>query len=56
MANDIITYGQLMDSLAGYDAFVRAFERIVSHQGPLTKKHPDYKGETYNVVVEWSNG
>jgi hypothetical protein len=32
------------------------FERIVLHQGPLTKKHPDYKGDMYNVIVECPNG
>jgi hypothetical protein len=32
------------------------FKRIVSHQDPLTPKHHNYKGSTYNVMVEWENG
>ena len=32
------------------------FKSIVSHQGPLSKKHPDYKGSTFNVKIEWDNG
>ena len=32
------------------------FQRIVSHQGPLLPNHPDYKGSTYNVMIEWENG
>ena len=29
---------------------------IVSHQGPLSKEHPNYNGSPYNVKVEWENG
>ena len=31
-------------------------EKIVPHQGPLSKEHPSYKGSKYNVRVEWENG
>jgi hypothetical protein len=24
-------------------------------EGPLTREHPDYKGSSYNVKVEWEN-
>ena len=30
--------------------------RIVAHQGPMAKHHPDFIGSTYNVTVEWENG
>jgi hypothetical protein len=26
-----------------------------NHEGPLTREHPDYKGLSYNVKVEWEN-
>jgi hypothetical protein len=32
------------------------FKHITSHQGPLKSDHPDYKGLTYNVMIEWENG
>ena len=32
------------------------FKRIKGHQGPLNKNHPDYKGSSYNVTIEWENG
>jgi hypothetical protein len=35
---------------------VWALNGIKSHQGPLTKHHPEYKGSSYNVVVEWDDG
>ena len=33
-----------------------AFNKIVGHQGPLAKIHPEYKGDIYNVIILWSNG
>jgi len=55
---DIITYNQLIDYLARDDECdtLWKFRRIISHQGPLNNKHPDYKGSTYNVQVEWETG
>ena len=32
------------------------FRRITEHQGPLQKTDKDYKGSTYNVLVEWESG
>jgi hypothetical protein len=32
------------------------FKSILSHQGPLKKNHPDYKGSMYNVLVQWEDG
>jgi len=28
----------------------------VAHEGPLKPNHPNYKGSTYNVMIEWENG
>ena len=38
------------------DATVWKFRRIVAHEGPLIPSHPNYKGSTYNVMVEWEDG
>ena len=32
------------------------FKSINDHQGPLSNKHPDYKGSSYNVLVHWEDG
>jgi uncharacterized cupin superfamily protein len=32
------------------------FKGIKNHQGPMTSKHPDYKGSAYNVLVQWEDG
>ena len=45
-SEEVISYNQLMVHLAkdSNNDIVWKFKRIASHQGPLTKKHPDYKG------------
>jgi len=32
------------------------FRKITAHERPLKPNHPNYKGSTYNVMVEWENG
>jgi hypothetical protein len=32
------------------------FKRIISHEGPLQKGHPEYRNSQYNVMIEWENG
>jgi hypothetical protein len=55
--SEVITYNQLLDYLAKDDNndIIWKFKRT-SHQGPLTPKHPNYKGSTYNIMVEWEHG
>jgi hypothetical protein len=57
--NEILMYEQLMD-MAADDEFnqdvVWKFRRIVGHEGPLTANHHNYKGSSYNVLLEWENG
>ena len=55
---DILTYNQIMDymSKGDDDDIVWKFKDIVGHQGPLGKKHRDYKGSQHNVTVLWENG
>jgi len=55
---EIMAYGEIMQHLEKdqeQEIFWR-FKRILAHQGPLQPNHPDYKGSTYNVQVEWENG
>jgi hypothetical protein len=32
------------------------YKRISGHKGPLIKNHSSWKGDKYNVKVEWENG
>lgn len=32
------------------------FKKIAGHQGPLTKDDKEYRGSSWNVLVEWENG
>jgi hypothetical protein len=29
---------------------------VTDHQGPMTSKHKDYKGSSFNVLVKWEVG
>jgi Reverse transcriptase (RNA-dependent DNA polymerase) len=37
----------------GTDDGLLTFDHILAHQGPLTVKHPDYKGSAWNILMEW---
>jgi hypothetical protein len=37
----------------GTDDSLLTFDCILAHQGPLTVKHPDYKGSAWNILMEW---
>jgi hypothetical protein len=32
------------------------YKRLSGHEGPLNKNHPSWKGDKYNVKVEWETG
>jgi hypothetical protein len=61
--DELISYNELShiiesqeDAIANGTKDVWSFKSIKGHQGPLTQQHPDYKGSTYNVTVEWDDG
>jgi hypothetical protein len=57
-SEDVTAYNQLLDywEKDENNDFIWKFKRNTSHQCPLTPKHPNYKGSTYNIMVEWENG
>jgi hypothetical protein len=57
-SEEVITYNQLLDYLSKDEEtdVVWKFQRITSHEGPLTPNHPEFKGSKYNVLIEWENG
>ena len=61
--DEIITYNTLSDIIEQqHEAVIDAAEQkwtftsIKDHQGPLKQNHPDYKGSSYNVLVQWEDG
>ena len=54
----LLTYHQVMDHLAKEEGqeILWKFKRIVAHEGPLHPNHPNYKGSSFNVMMEWENG
>ena len=62
MYEETVTYNQILDYINknedenGEQNIVWKFKRISGHQGPLKPDDKDYKGSTYNVIVEWETG
>ena len=61
--NQIVDYNTVLDHVNSQleketndDETFYNFKAIVGHQGPLRSSHPDYKGSSYNVMVEWEDG
>jgi hypothetical protein len=61
--DEILTYNDILDHIKKDNddidndtEHLYKFCRITAHQGPLWTSNKDYKGSTYNVLVEWDNG
>jgi hypothetical protein len=61
--DEILTYNEILDYIEGEENEIQnateqlyKFRRISAHQGPLRTSDKDYKGSTYNVLVEWETG
>jgi hypothetical protein len=62
-ADEIFTYNEVLDHIERDDNDAQndteqfyKFRRISAHQGPLHTSDKEYKGSTYNVLVEWETG
>lgn len=55
---ELMTYAEILQHLESQDddEKVWTFQQILAHQGPLTSNHPDYKGSSYNVKLQWDTG
>ena len=55
---EILTCDQVMDHISHHEDGEIEWElrKIVAHQGSLNETHPDCKGSTHNVAVQWENG
>jgi hypothetical protein len=61
--DEIFTYNEILDRIEKDNNDIDndseqlyKFRRIAAHQGPLRSTDKDYKGSTYNVLVEWETG
>ena len=50
--NDTISYIKKDNN----DPDIWKFTYITSHEGPLERNHPNYKGFPYNIMIEWETG
>jgi hypothetical protein len=56
---EIISYNEAMQHIEKDDDDEETFwkyKRISGNEGPLNKNHSSWKGDKYNVKVEWENG
>jgi hypothetical protein len=56
---DILTYERDMDMGSSEDnakEIVWRFKSIIGHNGPIPFTHPDCKGSSWNVLMEWETG
>jgi len=61
--DEIFTYNEILDYIERDNNDIEndteqlyKFRQITAHQGPLRSTDKDYKGSTYNVLVEWESG
>ena len=52
--SDIVSEQHDRESTGEQEIF--SFREISDHVGPIKRSDPDYKGSTYNVLVEWEDG
>jgi hypothetical protein len=62
-ADEILTYNDILDHIEKDNMDIDSdteqlykFRRITALQGPLRTLDKDYKGSTYNVLIEWETG
>jgi hypothetical protein len=63
-AEEVMEYNQLCHIIeaqaeaieSGAHEGLMTFDRILAHEGPLTARHPSYKGSAYNLLIEWDVG
>jgi len=55
---EVMSYNNILANIQHDEAsdIVWKFCCITAHEGPLKQNHPNYKGSTYNVMIEWENG
>ena len=52
---DVMSYNELMDAINDNEdnTIMWKFKQITAYQGPLSSTHPDYRGSSYNLTIEW---
>jgi hypothetical protein len=50
---DLLSYAQVLEYLEDETTKTWRFNKISAHSGPLRKGHPEHRGSSYNLLVEW---
>ena len=55
---DILAYNDILGHIEkDYDdSIIWKLCRITAHEDPLQRSNPNYKGSTFNVIIEWETG
>ena len=55
---EVMSYNQILAHIEkdSEDETLWKFKRISAHEGPLTPGHHNWKGSSFNVMIEWENG
>jgi hypothetical protein len=58
---EVLNYNEILSYISSQltapeESQVYTFSRILDHEGPLTAKHPNYKGSKYNLLIQWDSG
>ena len=58
--NDTMAYNEIMNYLhrdeLDEEGHIWSYRKVLAHTGPFTNKDKEYKGSSYNVLIEWENG
>jgi hypothetical protein len=61
--DEIFTYNEILDHIEKDNSDIESdteqlfkFRRIAAHQGPFRPSDKDWKGSSYNMLVEWETG
>ncbi|MGL5078847.1 MAG: reverse transcriptase domain-containing protein, partial [Waterburya sp.] len=60
---EVITYNEILHHIPSQlhdseelNEKIYTFSRILDHEGPITSKHPNYKGSKFNLLIQWDTG
>ena len=56
--DEIVTYNDIVDFIEQDQTWdgIWKYREILTHQGPLKRSHPNYRGSSYNLQVKWEIG
>ena len=54
---EVMAYNDIVQRIYAYQDsdILWKYKEIVSHEGPLSQNHPNYKGSRFKVNIRWEN-